>query len=121
MAGNYKLEAPKFVDGDLTWDGEWWEDAAAQDTATVLVVAAGAETELTGPIDRHGPGALTGTVTDGVSGDPVEGATVTLHRYTGPTDSKWWVKHRSLTPMGAMISAMSPVGRSISRFSADRL
>ena len=81
VAGNYKLEALEFVDGGLTWDGEWWEDAAAQDTATVLVVAAGADTALTGPIDRHGPGALTGTVTDGVSGDPVEGATVTLHLY----------------------------------------
>ena len=88
VAGNYKLEAPKFEDAasDLTWDGEWWEDAAAQDTATVLVVAVGADTALTGPIDRHGPGALTGTVTDGLSGNPVAGAIVTLHLYNATTN-----------------------------------
>ena len=83
VAGNYKLEAPGFTDaGGLTWDGEWWEDA---DTgpATVLVVAVGADTALPGPIDRHGPGALTGTVTEDGSGDPVEGVTVTLYEDGG--------------------------------------
>ena len=81
VAGNYKLEAPGFTDaGGLTWDGEWWKDA---DTgpATVLVVAVGADTAL--PIDRHGPGALTGTVTEDGSGDPVEGVTVTLYEAGG--------------------------------------
>ena len=81
VAGNYKLEAPEFTDaGGRTWDGEWWEDA---DTgpATVLVVAVGADTAL--PIDRHGPGDLTGTVTEDGSGVPVEGVTVTLYEAGG--------------------------------------
>ena len=81
VAGNYKLEAPELPDaGGLTWDGEWWKDA---DTgpATVLVVAVGADTAL--PIDRHGPGALTGTVTEDGSGVPVEGVTVTLYEAGG--------------------------------------
>ena len=81
VAGNYKLEAPRFTDaGGLTWDGEWWKDANTG-PATVLVVAAGADTALT--IDRHGPGALTGTVTEDGSGDPVEGVTVTLYEDGG--------------------------------------
>ena len=83
VAGNYKLEAPGFTDaGGLTWDGEWWEDAA-QGTATELFVAVGADIVLTGPIDRHGPGALTGTVTEDGSGVPVEGVTVTLYEAGG--------------------------------------
>ena len=41
----------------------------------------GADTALT--IDRHGPGALTGTVTEDGSGDPVEGVTVTLYEDGG--------------------------------------
>ena len=40
----------------------------------------GEVTRLSRSIDRHGPGALTGTVTD-VSNDPVEGVTVTLYHY----------------------------------------
>ena len=81
VVGNYKLEAPGFTDaGGLTWDGEWWKDADTG-AATVLVVAAGADTALT--IDRHGPGALTGTVTEDGSGDPVEGVTVTLYEAGG--------------------------------------
>ena len=83
VAGNYKLEAPGFTDaGGLTWDGEWWKDADTG-AATVLVVAVGADTALPMPIDRHGPGALTGTVTEDGSSVPIEGATVTLYEDGG--------------------------------------
>ena len=110
VAGNYKLLASNFTDaGGLMWDGEYWEDTA-QGTATVLVVAVGADTALTGSIDRHEPGRVTGTVTEDGSGDPIE---VPQSRYTRTAEPCSWPR-RSLPPTEPMISARSMVGRSIS-------
>lgn len=72
-SGDYKVQFAT-VGADASVIGEWWDDAADEDSAAPVSVAGGSTTQGIGAQLALG-GTISGTVTDS-SGNPVEGTTV---------------------------------------------
>lgn len=66
---------------EATWRPEWYDDAATPDTATPVVVPAGAW--VTADAVMTGPGSIAGRVTDAASGEPIEGIRVRAYLADG--------------------------------------
>ncbi|MRR12080.1 carboxypeptidase regulatory-like domain-containing protein, partial [bacterium] len=94
-AGEYLLE---FADYSDVYQDEYFDSASNTDEATTIQVAAG---EVVTGIDAalDNAGAIQGTITDAVTGRPIEGARVTLYYGNGPWEwysvySEWGGTYR---------------------------
>lgn len=74
--------------------GEWWDDAASQEAATLVTIAGGETTAGINP--QLAPGAeVSGTVVD-EEGAPIGDVEVRAYRYDAASDY-WWSQHYAYT------------------------